>query len=88
MGFMRTAIIGTDPVSQLLRGHDALWFQHRALPVGPFRLDRVQPGTFRGQSARENADATSPLFDLAMVFAYPGLDPLTGMPRGVVPHQQ
>jgi hypothetical protein len=77
---MPAAILGTDPVSQLLGGEDPRGFHHRALAVDPFGLARVQPGTLTGQSAGENADATPLLFDLAMVLADPGPDPLTGVP--------
>ena len=85
---MRTPIIGTDPVSQLLCGQDARRFHDGAFPMDPLRLDGVQPGAFTGQPAGENTDSAALLFDLVIVVAYPGPDLLTGVPRGIVPYQQ
>jgi hypothetical protein len=43
---------------------------------------------FTGQPAEEHTDSALSLFSLTIVVAYPGAHPLTGVPRGIVPHQQ
>ncbi len=52
------------------------------------RLDGIEPGTFYGKQAGNDADALALLLDGAVVSANPPPDRLAGMPRGVVPHQQ
>jgi hypothetical protein len=88
MGFMRASIRRTDPVGQRLGGHEAHGLHDGAFPGDPRRGDEVQPGAFTGQPAGEHTDSASPLVDLAVVVASPGVHPLTGVPRGVVPHPQ
>jgi hypothetical protein len=80
MGSMRASIIGTDPVGRLVCGQKAHGLHDGAFPVVPLGLNGVQPGAFTGQPAGEHTDAASPLFDLAVVVAYPGAHPLTGGP--------
>ena len=80
MGFMRASIIRTDPVGQLVCGQKAHGLHDSAFPVDLLGLNGVQPGVFTGQPAGENTDSASSLFDLAVVIAYPGAHPLTGVP--------
>jgi len=80
MGFMRASIICTDPVGQRICGQEAHWLHDGALPVDPLRFDGVQPRAFTGQPAGQHTDSAAPLFDLAVVVAYPDAHPLTGVP--------
>jgi hypothetical protein len=80
MRFMRTSIIRTDALPQLVCGQEAHWLHDGAFPMDPLRFDGVQPGAFTGQPAREHTDATAPLFDLAVVVTEPGAHLLTGVP--------
>ena len=88
MGFMPAPIIRADPVGQLIRGQEAHGLHDGAFPMDPRRFDGVQSGALIGQPAREHTDAASPLCDLAVVVADPGAHLLTGVPGGMVPHQQ
>jgi hypothetical protein len=71
MGFLRTFIVGTHPLGDLLRGQDAGWFDHGAFAVDPLRLDGVQPRAFTRQPTRDDAHATPCLFDGAVMRSQP-----------------
>ena len=88
MCFLRTFIIGTDPLGDLLRCQDTSRFHHRAFPVEPLGLNGVQPRTFTRQPARNDAHATPGPFDVAVMRAQPRAYELAGVPRGIVPHEQ
>src|SRR5579884_4826 len=88
MSFIRTVIIGTNPPGQLRGGEQPIGFDDRALTMDPFRFDRIEPGTLRGQKQRENAHAFPCLLYLPIVFTNPGTNDLAVMPGGVVPDQQ
>ena len=88
MGIRRTVIVGTDTLDQLLGGEQAVGFNHSALAMHPFGLNRIQPGALCGQKQRQNAHAFARGFHLLVVFTNPGAHELTAMPGGVVPDQQ
>ena len=88
MGFMRTSIIGTDPLSHLLCSQHTDGFHDGPLPMDPLGLKRIQPGTFTGQHARDDAHAPPDLLDVVMVGTQPRPYQPACVPRRVVPHQQ
>ena len=55
--------------------------------MNPLGLNRVQPGAFRGQQARQYAHALAGLLDRLIVATHPGANRLTLVPRGVIPDQ-
>src|SRR5690242_624466 len=84
---MGAAIVGTDPVSDLLGTEQAGRRDNGALAMHPFGVDRVQPGTRDRQEARHDAHTLPLLLDVAGVIPDPGADSFTAMPGGVVPDQ-
>ena len=88
MRFIGTAKVGTDTFCQLLSRQQAIVFDDIALGMHPFGLNRIEPGTFRGQQERQNAHAFARLLDLLVVLAYPGAHGLTLMPGGIIPDQE
>ena len=88
MWFMSTAIIGADTVGQLVSRQQSLRLDYGPFAMHPLRLNRVQPGTLRGQQAQHNPHASLALFDLAIVGAYPAAHRLADVPRSIVPNQQ
>src|SRR2546423_13627360 len=88
MRFIRTAKMGTHALSQLWSRKQTIGFNHGALAMNPLGLNWVEPGTFGGQEARQDADALALRFHLGVVLADPGAHELAHMPRGIVPNEQ
>src|SRR6266566_2197684 len=55
--------------------------------MNPLGVNRVEPGTFRGQQARQDAYTLAGLLDGLIVAAHPSANHLTLVPRGVIPDQ-
>ena len=55
--------------------------------MNPLGFNRVEPGTFGGQQARQDAHTLAGLFDRLIVAAHPSANHLTLVPRGVIPDQ-
>ena len=87
MCFLRTFILGTNPLGDLLRCQDTSRFHHRAFPMEPLGLHGVQPRTLTRQPARDDAHTTPGLLDVAVMRAQPRAYELAGVPRGIVPHE-
>jgi len=77
----------TNALGQFLCAEQSGRFDYPALGVQPFRLDRIEPGTFDRQGTPDESDATAAGFDLAVVVPYPVPYRLTAVPRGVVPNE-
>src|SRR5512144_87872 len=88
MSFIRTVIVGTDTLSQLLGREQAVGLHHGALAMHPLGFNGIEPGALRGQKQRQNAHAFARGFHLLVVFPNPGAHDLAGMPRGIIPDQQ
>src|SRR5881392_2085371 len=88
MCFIGTPKMGTNALSQKLGRKQPIGFDHGSLAMNPFWLNRVEPGTLRRQTKRQDADALALGFHLGVVFAYPGANDLAHMPGGVVPNEQ
>src|SRR5258708_19330687 len=88
MGFMGRGKMGTNGVRQLLSGKQFVGCNNGALAMYPLGLNRVEPGTFGRQKARQDADALALSFHLGVVLAYPGTHDFAHMPGGIVPNQQ
>ena len=58
-----------------------------ALARDPLGLNRVKPGTFGGQQARQDAHSLARWLDGLIVAAQPSANHLTLVPRGVIPDQ-
>jgi len=80
--------MGTHALSQLLRRKQPVGFHHGALAMDPPGLNRVEPGTFSGQVARQGMDALRLRFHLGVALANPGADHLAEMPGGIIPNEQ
>lgn len=80
--------MGTHALSQLLSRKQPVGFNDGPLAMDPLRLDRVEPGTFRRQKARQNADTLALSLHLGIVLAYPGAHDLAHMPGSIVPNEQ
>src|SRR5713226_5733480 len=87
MRFTRRSIIGTNTSLQFICTQDAISFGNVALAMNPLGLNRVEPGTFRGQQARQDAHTPAGLLDRLMVAAHPSANHLPLVPRGVIPDQ-
>ncbi|SRR5579885_402229 len=88
MSFIRTVIVGTDPLSQLLRRKQAVGFDHGALAMDPLGFNRIEPGALGGQKQGQNAYAFACGFHLLVVVPNPGTHDLAVMPGGIIPDQQ
>src|SRR6266705_2506321 len=88
MRFIRTSKVGTDPLSKLLSRQRAIVLNHVAFAMHPFGLNRIEPGTLRGQQERQNPNAFARLLHLLIVLANPGTNGLTLMPGGIIPDQE
>ena len=53
----------------------------------PLGFNGIEPGTFRGQQAWQDAHALAGLLDRLVVAPHPGANHLTLLPRGVIPDQ-
>ncbi len=49
MSFIRTVIVGPDPLSQLLRRKQTIGFDYGALAMHPLGFNGVEPGALGGQ---------------------------------------
>src|SRR5712692_7642285 len=87
MRFTRRSIIRTNTSLQFVRAQDAFSFGNVALAMNPLGFNRVEPGTFRGQQARQDAHPPAGLLDRLIVAAHPSANHLTLVPRGVIPDQ-
>src|SRR5919107_205518 len=83
-----TAIVGIDARFEFGGTQQAVRFRYRTLSMDPFRFNRVEPGTFAGQMADDDAHALRALLDPLIVLAYPVPDGLAAVPRGIIPDQQ
>lgn len=88
MSFIRTVVIGTNPLSQLLGCEQPIGFDDSTLAMNPFGFNGIESGTLGRQKQRENAHAFACLLDLLIVRTYPGTHDLAVMPGGIVPDQQ
>ena len=88
MRFPFTAIVGIDPRFEFGCTQQAVRFRYGALPMDPFRFNRVKPRTFAGQGADDDAYTACAPFDLLIVLAYPVAHGLAAVPGRVVPDQQ
>src|SRR5829696_6359003 len=84
---MLTAVIATNPCTQLPGGQLACWFNDSSLAMTPVGFDTIEPGAFRRQLADDNSHAPV-LFCLSVVSPNPPLHFMANMPRGIVPDQQ
>src|SRR5205823_6354421 len=66
-----TAIIGIEPGFEFGSTQQPVWFRYRTLPMDPFRFNRVEPWTFTGQGADDNAHTLHTALDPLIVLAYP-----------------
>ncbi len=87
MRLLRTAVIGAHTSFQFLSTQDAVSFGNIAFAVNPLWFNRVEPGTFRGQEARENAYTQACLLDRLVMVAEPSSNDLAFVPGGVIPDQ-
>ncbi len=71
--------MGTHALSQLLSRKQPVGFNYGPLAMDPLRLNRVEPGTFGRQKARQDADTLALSFHLGIVFADPGAHELAHM---------
>ena len=53
MSFVRTAVIGTNALSQLFGREQPVGFDDGAFAMHPFGFDGIEPGTLFGQKQRE-----------------------------------
>src|SRR5690242_491372 len=88
MCFIGAPKVRTDPFSQLRGRKQAPRFNHGSLPMDPFRLNRIEPGTLSGQTERQDTHAFACLFDLLVVFSDPTSHDCADMPGGIIPDQQ
>src|SRR5678816_2082242 len=84
----RTAIIGIDPCFQFGGTQESVRFRHGPLAMDPFRFNRVEPRTFAGQVADNDAHTRATLLDLLIMVAYPAPHGMTAVPGGIIPDQQ
>ena len=64
-----SSIIRTHTSLQFVRTQDAISFGNMAFAMDPLGLNRVEPGTFGGQEARQDAHAGAFLLDHLIVAA-------------------
>ena len=83
-----TTIIGIDQCFEFGGTQQTVRFRYRTLPMDPFRFNGVEPRTFAGQVAGDEARTLGTPLDLLMVLANPGPHRLTTVPGGVVPDQE
>src|SRR5438067_6560200 len=83
-----TAIIGIDPGFEFGSTQQPVWFRYRTLPMDPFRFNRVEPWTFTGQGADDNAHTLHTALDPLIVLAYPIPHGPAAVPGGIIPNQQ
>src|ERR687884_1993462 len=88
MRFISTAVIGIDPLPDLLCTEQSIGFDDRPFPVYPLGLNRIQPGAFTRQATRQDAYPMPSLLHLAVVLPQPGTHLVADVPRRVVPDQQ
>jgi len=87
MRFISTSKVGTDPFSQLLGSEQAIVLTDVAFAMHPFGLNRIEPGTLRGQQERQDAHTFAGLLDLLVVFSDPAANGLTFVPGGIIPDE-
>lgn len=88
MIFIGAPKVSTNSLSKLMSGKQSISFDHVALAVDPFGLNRVQPGTFRREKERQDAHAFALLLDLLVVLPNPGANLFTVMPGSIIPDQE
>jgi hypothetical protein len=88
MRFTLTTIVGIDPGFEFDGTQQTVWFRDGTLPMHPFRFNGVEPRTFAGQRAHDEAHTHSTPLDLLIMVADPASHSLAAVPRGVVPDQQ
>ena len=87
MLFTLTFIVGLDPRFEFRGTQQAVWFRDGPLPMDPFRFNRVEPWTFAGQVADDDAYTRGTPLDLLIVLAYPVPHDPAAMPGGVISDQ-
>ena len=88
MWLIGTSKVGTDSCGKLFGGKQPIVFDHIALGMDPFGLNRIEPGAFRGQKQRQNTHALGLGFDQAVVLSDPGPHHLAHVKGGIIPDQQ
>src|SRR5579875_451438 len=88
MIFIGTLKVGTNAFSELASRKQPISFDHIALAMNPFGLNRVQPGTLRGEKKGQNTHAFAFLLDRPVVLSDPGPHDLAIMPGSIIPDQQ
>jgi hypothetical protein len=88
MRLTRTAIIGIDPCFQFVGTQQPVRFRDGPLAMDPFGFNRVEPRTFAGQVADDEAHPRGTPLDLLIVLTDPVPHGLAAVPRGIVPDQQ
>src|SRR5438128_749034 len=89
MPFIRTTIGITYTLGKLVGGEQTVSFYHPALAVQPLWLNRVEPGAFGGQIARQYPHSVTPslVLDLVVVLSHPFSNLFAHVPGSVIPHQ-
>jgi hypothetical protein len=84
---MRTTKVIINTLPGLLGSQFPLRLHDGSLAMDPTRLNGIEPGALDREQAGQNAYPTLAL-GRGVMFFDPGLDPLTLVPGGVIPHQQ
>ena len=84
MWLIGTSKVGTDSCGKLFGGKQPIVFDHIALGMDPFGLNRIEPGAFRGQKQRQNTHALALGFDQAVVLSDPGPHHLAHVKGGII----
>ncbi len=87
MIFTRAIQGSTNPFFQLQGWQGPVGFDNSTFAMDPLGLNRVEPGALDRQRAYKNADALAGLLHAPIVGADPVVNRTTGMPTGVIPHQ-
>ena len=86
--FTLTTIVSIDPLFEFRSTQQAVGFRDGSLPMDPLWFNGVEPRTFAGSRADDDAHAVGAPFDLLMVLTRPVAHGLAAVPGGVVPDQQ
>jgi len=88
MRFVETAETGADPLGDLLRCQQAGGLDNPPLAMHPFRLDRIEPRTLRGQRTDHDPHPRPCPLDRPVVCPDPSSHRRADMPTRVIPHEQ
>src|SRR5215213_1454403 len=87
MFIVRTSEGRAHPLGQLVGRQQPVGLDDLALAVDPLRLHRIEPRTFLGQKAGQDAYPAPAPFDFPVMGAYPAAHLMACVPTGVVPNQ-